>query len=100
MARIETYVLNTLTGEQELSNVEIIPDINDSNKGVIDLVGGRAIVQSIHAGKDIILTRNQDKTTAIGNLYIYSPNTVFGVSFEIRSTNTLDAGTVFWQIIE
>lgn len=77
-----------------------IPDVNSELSGYVDLSAGRATVNCLHAGKDVILTRNQDNTTAIGNLYIYSPNTVSGVSFEIRSTNTLDAGTVFWQIIE
>ena len=65
-----------------------------------DLVNGKAIVSSYYAGKAVILTRNQDNTTAIGNVYIYSPSTIDGVSFEIRSTNISDNGTVYWQIVE
>lgn len=85
-------------------NVEVsstpTPDVNMELTGYADLINGRATVQSYHAGKSIILTRNQDNTTAIGNLYIYSPATITQVSFEIRSTNNSDNGTVFWQIID
>jgi hypothetical protein len=77
-----------------------IPDINYELSGYADLVAGRATVSSYHAGKAIILTRNQDNTTLIGNVYIFSPNTVNNVSFEIRSTNTSDNGTIYWQIVE
>jgi hypothetical protein len=100
MARIETYTLNPLTGEQELTNVEITPDVNYETSGFADLTLGRATISSYHAGKAVILTRNQDNTTAIGNVYIYAPNTINQVSFEIRSTNTNDNGTVYWQIVE
>jgi len=100
MARIETYTMNPITGEQELTNVEIVPDINDFVNGTIDLTLGKAIVQTIHAGKAVLITRNQDNTTLIGNVYVYSPNTITNVSFEIRSTNINDNGTVFWQIVE
>ena len=84
---------------QEISSTDI-PDINFNLSGFADLTSGRVIVESYHAGKAVILTRNQDNTTAIGNLYIYAPSTVPQVSFEIRSTNSSDNGTVFWQIIE
>lgn len=100
MPRIETYTLNPITGEQELTNVEITPDINLETSGFADLTAGRATVSSIHAGKAVLITRNQDNTTFIGNLYVYSPNTIPQISFEIRSTNISDNGTVFWQIIE
>ena len=100
MAIIETYTLNPITGEQELTNVEITPDINDFINGTIDLTLGKATVQTIHAGKAVLITRNQDNTTLIGNLYVYSPNTIPNVSFEIRSTNINDNGTVYWQIVE
>lgn len=100
MARIETYTMNPITGEQELTNVEITPDVNDFINGTIDLTLGKAIVQTIHAGKAVLITRNQDNTTLIGNLYVYSPNTINNVSFEIRSTNSSDNGTVYWQIVE
>jgi hypothetical protein len=85
-------------------NVEIsstpIPDINVETSGYADLVLGKATVNNFNAGKAVILTRNQDNTTAIGNLYIYAPSTIPNVSFEIRSTNTNDNGTVYWQIVE
>lgn len=85
-------------------NVEIsstsIPDINIETSGYADLVLGKAVVQNFNAGKAVILTRNQDNTTLIGNLYIYSANTIPQVSFEIRSTNSNDNGTVYWQIVE
>ena len=100
MARTEIYTLNPATGEQELTEVQITPDVNDYLNGTIDLTLGKAIVETIHAGKAVLLTRNQDNTTLIGNLYVYSPNIVPGVSFEIRSTNINDNGTVYWQIVE
>jgi len=77
-----------------------VPDIGLELSGFADLTSGRATVNCYHAGKAVILTRNQDNTTAIGNLYIYAPATVPQVSFEIRSTNNSDNGTVFWQIVQ
>ena len=84
---------------QEISST-LVPDIGLELSGFADLTLGRATVSSYHAGKAVILTRNQDNTTAIGNVYIYAPNTINQVSFEIRSTNTNDNGTVYWQIVE
>ena len=85
-------------------NVEIsstpIPDINIETSGFADLVAGKVTVNNFNAGKAVLLTRNQDSTTLIGNLYVYSPNTIPNVSFEIRSTNINDNGTVYWQIVE
>ena len=100
MGRIETYTLNPITGEQELTNVEITPDVNYEVSGFADLVGGKVTIENYNAGKAVLLTRNQDSTTLIGNLYVYSPNTIPNVSFEIRSTNINDNGTVYWQIVE
>jgi len=87
-------------GVNEVLSVTDTPDINIETSGFADLTLGRATVTSYHAGKAVILTRNQDNTTAIGNVYIYAPNTIPQVSFEIRSTNTNDNGTVYWQIVE
>ena len=84
---------------QEISSIPV-PDIGLELSGFADLISGRATVNCYHAGKAVILTRNQDNTTAIGNLYVYTPATVEQVSFEIRSTNNSDNGTVFWQIVE
>ena len=84
---------------QEVSSTDTA-DVNLETSGYADLSLGRVTVQSYHAGKAVILTRNQDNTTAIGNVYIYAPNTINNVSFEIRSTNTNDNGTVYWQIVE
>jgi len=84
---------------QEISSIAV-PDIGLELSGFADLTSGRATVNCYHAGKAVILTRNQDNTTAIGNLYVYTPATVEQVSFEIRSTNNSDNGTVFWQIVE
>jgi len=100
MARIETYTLNPITGEQELTNVEITPDVNYETSGFADIALGKVTVNTFNAGKAVLITRNQDNTTLIGNLYVYSPNTIPNVSFEIRSTNINDNGTVYWQIVE
>lgn len=87
-------------GTLDIISEETVPDIADQSSGVVDLVGGRATVQSIHAGKKIGLSRQQDNTTAVGSLYIYEPQTVAGVSFQIRSSNVNDAGTVVWYLID
>ena len=84
---------------QEISST-LVPDIGLELSGFADLTAGRVTVTNFNAGKAVILTRNQDNTTAIGNVYIYAPNTINQVSFEIRSTNTNDNGTVYWQIVE
>lgn len=85
-------------------NVEIsstsIPDINIEISGYADLLAGKVTINNFNAGKAVLLTRNQDNTTLIGNLYVYSPNTIPNVSFEIRSTDINDNGTVYWQIVE
>lgn len=84
---------------QEISSTNV-PDIGLSLSGYADLVNGRVTVENYYSGSAVILTRNQDNTSAIGNLYIYAPATVPQVSFEIRSTNASDNGTVYWQIVE
>jgi hypothetical protein len=84
---------------EEVSSTDT-PNINLETSGYADLTAGRVTVTNFNAGKAVIITRNQDNTNAIGNLYIYAPNTINNVSFEIRSTNNLDNGTVFWQIVE
>jgi len=87
-------------GVNEVISVTNTPDINYETSGYADLVGGKVIINNFNAGKAVLLTRNQDNTTLIGNLYVFSQNTIPNVSFEIRSTNINDNGTVFWQIVE
>jgi hypothetical protein len=87
-------------GVNEVFSVTDTPDVNYETSGYADLTAGRVTITNFNAGKAVIITRNQDNTTAIGNLYIYAPNTINNVSFEIRSTNTNDNGTVYWQIVE
>jgi hypothetical protein len=84
---------------EEVSSTNTI-DVNIEISGYADLSLGRVTINNFNAGKAVIITRNQDNTTAIGNLYIYAPNTIPNVSFEIRSTNANDNGTVYWQIVE
>ena len=97
--RTENYGLDAV-GNTILLSVEDDGLLPEANSGYADLSLGRATVATPNAGKSVILTRNQDNTTAIGNVYIYAPNTIEGISFEIRSTNTNDNGTVYWQIVE
>jgi len=97
--RTENYGIDE-NGNTILLSVEDDGSPVEANFGYADLTAGRVTVQSSHAGKAVIITRNQDNTTAIGNVYIYSPSTIDGVSFEIRSTNVSDNGTVYWQIVE
>jgi len=87
-------------GVNEVISVTNTPDINYETSGYADLTAGRVTINNFNAGKAVLLTRNQDNTTLIGNLYIFSQNTIPNVSFEIRSTNINDNGTVFWQIVE
>jgi hypothetical protein len=87
-------------GVNEVVSITDTPNINIETSGFADLTAGRVTINNFNAGKAVIITRNQDNTTAIGNLYIYAPNTINQVSFEIRSTNINDNGTVYWQIVE
>jgi hypothetical protein len=87
-------------GVNEVLSTTPVSDINLETSGYADLVLGKVIINNFNAGKAVLLTRNQDNTTLIGNLYVYSPNTIPNVSFEIRSTNLNDNGTVYWQIVE
>jgi hypothetical protein len=87
-------------GVNEVLLITDTPNINIETSGFADLTTGRVTINNFNAGKAVIITRNQDNTTAIGNLYIYAPNTINNVSFEIRSTNANDNGTVYWQIVE
>lgn len=87
-------------GVNEVVSITDTPNINIETSGFADLTAGRVTINNFNAGKAVIITRNQDNTTAIGNLYIYAPNTINQVSFEIRSTNVNDNGTVYWQIVE
>jgi hypothetical protein len=87
-------------GVNEVVSSTPVADINYETSGYADLALGKVTVNNFNAGKAVIITRNQDNVTAIGNLYIYAPNTINNVSFEIRSTNANDNGTVYWQIVE
>jgi hypothetical protein len=87
-------------GVNEVLSTTPVSDINLETSGYADLVLGKVIINNFNAGKAVLITRNQDNTTLIGNLYVYSPNTIPNVSFEIRSTNSNDNGTVYWQIVE
>ena len=97
--RTENYGVDA-NGNTILLSVEDDGVPPEANSGYADLVAGRVTVITPYAGQAVVITRNQDNITAIGNLYVYAPNTITGVSFEIRSTNANDNGTVFWQIVE
>ena len=97
--RTENYGVDA-DGNTILLSVEDDGKPIEETSGYVDLILGKATVINGNAGKSVLLTRNQDNTTLIGNLYIYSPNTIQGISFEIRSTNANDNGTVYWQIVD
>ena len=69
-------------------------------EGEATLVSGNATVLTAFAGKKVILSRNQSLSSGIGHLYVDEDHTVVGESFRIRSTNSSDNGTVYWQIVE
>lgn len=60
--------------------------------------GARVTVTTPHAGKFIVLQREQASTANMGNIAI--TNVVDGVSFQIRSTVAADTGTINWAVIE
>lgn len=97
--RTENYGIDA-EGNTILLSVEDDGTPPEATSGFADLTAGRVTIKTPFAGQAVVLTRNQDNTTAIGNVYIYAPNTINQVSFEIRSTNTNDNGTVYWQIVE
>jgi len=97
--RTENYGIDE-NGNTVLLSVEDDGQLPAATSGYADLTGGRVTVNTPFAGQAVIITRNQDNTTLIGNLYVYAQNTIPNVSFEIRSTNSNDNGTVYWQIVE
>lgn len=60
--------------------------------------GARKVVETPYAGQFITLQREQTSTSNMGNIAIL--NVIDGQSFEIRSTNASDAGTIKWKLIE
>lgn len=100
MAINQEYIQNP-DGTTTLVRETIVPDpIPPDNSGEAVLVAGKATVTTSLAGQPVVLTRMQSTVGNIGNLYIYTTATVPGVSFQIRSTNSADTGTVYWQIIQ
>jgi len=99
---LENYKQNE-DGSTTLESTTNIPDTPEVPlDGYADLIpttgGSRVTVLTEHAGKAVpIITRIQDNTTAVGSVYIYDPATVPGESFQIRSTNASDSGTVYWS---
>lgn len=97
----ETWIQNedgTLTLVSSVYFDDVI--VNDALEGEVQLVLGKATVQNIHAGKNVVLSRKQSTATAIGHLYVDIDEIVSGVSFVIKSTNTSDVGIVVWKILE
>lgn len=97
----ETWELQS-DGTMVLVSSITLPDPIDDNQGEATLAAGRATIQSAKAkqGMMVIMTRMQGTTGNIGNLYVYTPATVDGVSFQVRSTNAADTGSFGWQIID
>ena len=86
-----------------VSQVEILeaPDITSGEAQLIPQTGGsRVRVETKYAGRDVIITRQQDGSTQIGNVYIQTSQTIQGESFVIRSTNASDTGTIYWTLSE
>jgi hypothetical protein len=97
----ETWLQNedgTLTLVSSVYFDDVI--VNDAFEGEVQLVIGKATVQNLHAGKNVVLSRKQSTATAIGHLYVDIDEIVSGVSFVIKSTNASDAGIVVWKILE
>lgn len=97
----ESWIQNE-DGTLELISSVYFDDVivNDALEGEIQLVLGKATVQNLHAGKNVVLSRKQSTATAIGHLYVDIDEIVNGVSFVIKSTNTSDVGIVVWKILE
>ncbi len=85
---------NTLVSSQPIN---ILPS---EFEGEVQLVGGKAIIQNINAGKNVVLSRKQSTATGIGHLYVDVDDIVVGDRFTIKSTNANDVGIVIWKILE
>lgn len=73
---------------------------NDATEGEVQLVLGKAKVNTIFAGKNVVLSRKQSTATGIGHLYVDVDDIVVGISFTIKSTNANDNGIVIWKILD
>lgn len=99
--RTEKYI------QDENGNVTLVESEDDGiidhpKEGEVKLVptagGARVVVNTPYAGEFITLQREQTNVSNIGNIVIINP--IPGQSFEIRSTNASDAGTIKWKLIE
>ncbi len=96
----EIYGVDPETGETILIDTITTPGPPDILQGEVVLVSGAATIQTIHAGRNVILSRNQAVSSGFGHLYVDLDFTIPGQSFRIRSSSTSDNGTVYWQIVE
>jgi hypothetical protein len=97
----ETWIQNedgTLTLVSSVYFDDVI--VNDALEGEVQLVLGKATVQNVNAGKNVVLSRKQSTATAIGHLYVDIDEIVNGVSFVIKSTNASDNGIIVWKILD
>ena len=100
MAKTETYASDGLGNTTLASSVNAEDPI--ATEGYAVLVptagGSRVTITTPLAGTSVpIITRIQDNTSAVGSVYIYDAATQDGVSFQIRSTDAQDAGTIYWR---
>lgn len=95
----EAYIQNE-DGTNTLVSSEPLVISPSELEGEVQLVAGRATVQNIHAGKNVVLSRKQSTATGIGHLYVDVDDIVVGDRFTIKSTNANDVGIVIWKILE
>jgi len=77
----------------------IVEELKEGEVVLVPTSGGaRKTVNTSYAGQFITLQREQTSTSNMGNIAIL--NVIDGQSFEIRSTNASDAGTIRWKLIE
>lgn len=104
MAKDEIYVTDGNGNTTLVSSVTVPDPPAVESSGTAKLVpttgGARVTVQSVHAGKTILLTRSQSTTSNIGNVYILDSATVAGVSFVIISSNASDSGYIDWVVAD
>lgn len=99
--RQEHYRLDA-NGDTVLDSVTDDGIVDSPTTGTATLInttgGARVTVNTPHAGKFIVLQREQTSTSNMGNIAI--TNVVDGVSFQIRSTVAADTGTINWAVID
>jgi len=99
-------VINNQTAGLSISGTATIRRGNrvsiGAQQGVATINGTTAVTVStaeVLAASRIVLTRATSAGSAANNGHLYPTNVSAGVSFDIKSTNASDDGTVYWELV-